>query len=181
MTALRGTRRSPTRKPIGLWKAQSQRANNVQLSSANNSDTEELESISSTCSRARRLSSSSSSSSTSSDSFSYYFCPSERESCWTLQTRRMDTSSTALPTKETTTCNLEDWADLKDLFNRAAERYENDDAAVAVPYIRAVIHECHRFLIFYPDPSVLFARRTPDAESPPSRKKWYVYNSYQQR
>ncbi|KAJ6539137.1 hypothetical protein B0H19DRAFT_1177330 [Mycena capillaripes] len=52
---------------------------------------------------------------------------------------------------------VEDWEDLKELFGRAAEQYESDDVNEALPLLRGVIHECHRFLLLYEDPSVLFA------------------------
>ncbi|KAJ7737893.1 hypothetical protein DFH07DRAFT_752845 [Mycena maculata] len=65
----------------------------------------------------------------------------------------MDTSD---PTPETET-KVEDWEDLKELFGRAADQYECDNANEALPLLRGVIHECHRFLLLYEDTSVLFA------------------------
>ena len=35
-----------------------------------------------------------------------------------------------------------------------------DDIPEALPLLRAVIRECHRFLIDHPDPSVVYADRT---------------------
>ncbi|KAJ7047584.1 hypothetical protein C8F04DRAFT_1059399 [Mycena alexandri] len=52
---------------------------------------------------------------------------------------------------------VEDWEDLKELFGRAAEQYESDDVNEALPLLRGVIHECHRLMLLYEDPSVLFA------------------------
>ncbi|KAJ7781476.1 hypothetical protein B0H16DRAFT_1498526 [Mycena metata] len=59
---------------------------------------------------------------------------------------------------------VEDWEDLKELFGRAAEQYESDDVNEALPLLRGVIHECHRLMLLYEDPSVLFA-------VPPTRNK----------
>ncbi|KDQ61795.1 hypothetical protein JAAARDRAFT_31273 [Jaapia argillacea MUCL 33604] len=56
-----------------------------------------------------------------------------------------------------THCGHDEWEKLKDTFARAAEHYESDDISVALPLLRQVIHECHRFLLDYPDPSILFA------------------------
>ncbi|KAK0501822.1 hypothetical protein EDD18DRAFT_1144510 [Armillaria luteobubalina] len=84
----------------------------------------------------------------------------KRESGWTRRTRIMDTTSTAFvgaQTEARKTCDFEDWMDLKDLFAKAAEQYEGGSAAEALPLLRGVVHECHRFLIFYQDPSVLFS------------------------
>lgn len=41
-----------------------------------------------------------------------------------------------------------------------------DESPEALPILRGVIHECHRFLLFYEDPSVLFT--TPPPEPTPS-------------
>ncbi|KAJ7904302.1 hypothetical protein B0H14DRAFT_2328264 [Mycena olivaceomarginata] len=65
----------------------------------------------------------------------------------------MDTEASAAETDT----KVEDWEDLKELFGRAAEQYESDDVNEALPLLRGVIHECHRFLLLYEDPSVLFA------------------------
>ncbi|KAJ6516110.1 hypothetical protein C8R45DRAFT_958818 [Mycena sanguinolenta] len=70
------------------------------------------------------------------------------------------------PAPETDT-KVEDWEDLKELFGRAAEQYELDNVNEALPILRGVIHECHRFLLLYEDPSVLFnARGRPRSQSP---------------
>ncbi|KAJ7443052.1 hypothetical protein B0H11DRAFT_2093240 [Mycena galericulata] len=64
---------------------------------------------------------------------------------------------------------VEDWEDLKELFAHAAEQYECDDVNEALPLLRGVIHECHRFLLLYEDPSVLFAEPNhPRSKSPKS-------------
>ncbi|KAH9852005.1 hypothetical protein C2E23DRAFT_828614 [Lenzites betulinus] len=69
--------------------------------------------------------------------------------------------------------DYEDWENLKELFARAAERYDADDLPEALPLLRAVIRECHRFLMDHPDPSVVYAdpqrsrsSRSPDAITP---------------
>ncbi|KAH9893646.1 hypothetical protein C8Q73DRAFT_746305 [Cubamyces lactineus] len=59
--------------------------------------------------------------------------------------------------KEVRSADYEDWENLKELFARAAERYDADDIPEALPLLRAVIRECHRFLIDHPDPSVVYA------------------------
>ncbi|KAG5652730.1 hypothetical protein H0H81_003929 [Sphagnurus paluster] len=85
----------------------------------------------------------------------------DRLSSWETLKKTMDTSSTAVPSylaesaiKES--CDYEDWEDLKELFAKAADQYENNDASEALPILRGVIHECHRFLIFYEDPSEVY-------------------------
>ncbi|GLB41532.1 hypothetical protein LshimejAT787_1001320 [Lyophyllum shimeji] len=82
----------------------------------------------------------------------------DRESNWATSRKVMDTSTTAgpgtLPTQES--CDYEDWEDLKELFAKAADQYENTEASEALPILRGVIHECHRFLLAYEDPSELF-------------------------
>lgn len=113
---------------------------------------------------------------------------------WDSNVRKMDTSSTARAStslNEKKTCDIDDWEDLKDLFARATEQYEGkhihvflfldpdyhrsisqhqknsgNDAVEGLPLLRGVIHECHRFLHVYPDPSVLFAVPTPPESSP---------------
>ncbi|KAK0489421.1 hypothetical protein IW261DRAFT_413861 [Armillaria novae-zelandiae] len=97
----------------------------------------------------------------------------KRESGWTRRTRIMDTTSTAFvgaQTEARRTCDFEDWMDLKDLFAKAAEQYEGGSAAEALPLLRGVVHECHRFLIFYQDPSVLFS--APKTEGQPEKREW---------
>ncbi|KAF8989846.1 hypothetical protein BDQ17DRAFT_417067 [Cyathus striatus] len=91
----------------------------------------------------------------------------------------MDTSSTASPSAiaDDETCDVEDWEDLKELFAKAAEVYEADDPNETLPLLRGVIHECHRFLLFYQDPSVLFMnnRILAKKEEPPQYfelKEW---------
>ncbi|RDB18476.1 hypothetical protein Hypma_000319 [Hypsizygus marmoreus] len=92
----------------------------------------------------------------------------DRVSSWASHTRVMDTTTTAgrgvQPEKET--CDFEDWEDLKELFAKAAEQYEDSEASEALPTLRGVIHECHRFLLFYQDPSVLFANPAKNLHSP---------------
>ncbi|KIM39613.1 hypothetical protein M413DRAFT_74710, partial [Hebeloma cylindrosporum] len=82
---------------------------------------------------------------------------------WATRSKLMDTSSTVgpgQPSPDRTTCDLEDWQDLKELFAKAAELYENQSPAESISLLRGVIHECHRFLKAYQDPSVLYA--TPE-------------------
>ncbi|KAL1687936.1 hypothetical protein GGG16DRAFT_95306 [Schizophyllum commune] len=84
----------------------------------------------------------------------------------------MDTTTTARRGSQTglkSTCDFEDWEDLKDLFQKAAEQYESDDTSEALALLRGVIHECHRFLLHYQDPSVLFSAPSPreESETPP--------------
>ena len=101
--------------------------------------------------------------------------------------------------------DYEDWENLKELFARAADRYDGvylllfphlllffllhtcsspisssigsanaypplrsppaDEFLEAVPLLRAVIRECHRFLIDHPDPSVVYADPRPNRSS----------------
>ncbi|KAF7317755.1 hypothetical protein MKEN_00863300 [Mycena kentingensis (nom. inval.)] len=75
----------------------------------------------------------------------------------------------------------EDWEDLKTSFARAAEQYENDNAAESIQLLRGVLRLCHRFLLLYQDPSLLYAEpraKTPEPAaavlvpmSPRTRKK----------
>ncbi|KAJ7132201.1 hypothetical protein C8R44DRAFT_664501, partial [Mycena epipterygia] len=86
----------------------------------------------------------------------------------------MDNTEPEPPTK------VEDWEDLKELFGRAVDQYECDDVNEALPLLRGVIHECHRFLLLYEDPSELFAephrprsnspQRSPSSTKPPPKK-----------
>ncbi|KAJ3988653.1 hypothetical protein F5890DRAFT_1471276 [Lentinula detonsa] len=147
---------------------------------------DELEIRSSTSSSKRRRLSSSASSGSDSAAELYYWdysrqCtpPPKRESSWTRRTRIMDTSSVASEGTQITskaTCDYEDWEDLKDLFSKAVEQYEGNDASDALPLIRGVVHECHRFLLFYQDPSVLFSiphnipGHSLDAVTPPDER-----------
>jgi hypothetical protein len=61
---------------------------------------------------------------------------------------------------EKATVDFDDWEDLKELYDQALERYQGDDSTEALPMLRGVLHECDRFLRFYPDPSILIMRRT---------------------
>ncbi|KAL0954071.1 hypothetical protein HGRIS_005221 [Hohenbuehelia grisea] len=80
-----------------------------------------------------------------------------RVSSWVRQTRTMDTTTTAgRGIRVEDKCDFEDWEDLKDLFAKAAGLYESAEPSEALPIIRAVVHECHRFLVYYHDPSVIF-------------------------
>ncbi|KAJ7027907.1 hypothetical protein C8F04DRAFT_72629 [Mycena alexandri] len=65
-----------------------------------------------------------------------------------------------------TESRLEEWEDLKDLFRRAAEKYETDGVTETLSLLRSVLHTCHRFLLLYQDPSILFAE--PHTAPPPS-------------
>jgi hypothetical protein len=48
---------------------------------------------------------------------------------------------------------------------------EDDETSEALPLLRGVIHECHRFLLVYEDPSVIFMDRLTPSDSPsPSPK-----------
>ncbi|KAJ7068075.1 hypothetical protein C8F01DRAFT_1116782 [Mycena amicta] len=77
----------------------------------------------------------------------------------------MDTSQPPLA-PDNDKSESEDWNDLKELFSRAADQYENDDVHEALPLLRGVIHECHRLLLLYPDPSCLFAEPPRRSRSP---------------
>ncbi|KJA22837.1 hypothetical protein HYPSUDRAFT_66802 [Hypholoma sublateritium FD-334 SS-4] len=92
----------------------------------------------------------------------------ERLDKWVTRSKRMDTTSTAgpgahpaPPPAAPTSCDLEDWEDLKELFAKAAEIYENEPPQDAMPLLRGVIHECHRFMRMYYDPSVVYAPPPP--------------------
>ncbi|KAM5529982.1 hypothetical protein V8D89_016349, partial [Ganoderma adspersum] len=65
----------------------------------------------------------------------------------------------------TRSADYEDWENLKELFARAADRYDADEFPEAVPLLRAVIRECHRFLIDHPDPSIVYADPRPNRSS----------------
>lgn len=84
----------------------------------------------------------------------------------------MDTTSTAcegVHLSKKNTCDYSDWQDLKDLFARAAASYEVNDVAETLPLLRGVIHECHRFLVIYPDPSILFTSPVFSAPQQPEK------------
>lgn len=90
-----------------------------------------------------------------------------RVSGWLRRTKIMDSCSVAARGAHTapSECDYEDWEDLKDLYKSALDQLEGDeDPSEALPLLRGVIHECHRFLLRYDDPSVIFT-------SPPSRAR----------
>ncbi|KAG6879049.1 hypothetical protein C0992_005538 [Termitomyces sp. T32_za158] len=74
---------------------------------------------------------------------------------WETAQKAMDVSSIAGSgiSPENPSWTYEDWEDLKELFIQANDQFENAGAAEALPIIRGVIHECHRFMVAYPDPS----------------------------
>ncbi|KAF9454419.1 hypothetical protein P691DRAFT_642964, partial [Macrolepiota fuliginosa MF-IS2] len=85
---------------------------------------------------------------------------------WTTRTKVMDISSTAgpgEPAPSDSDFTYEDWLDLKQLFNKACEHYEFGDVAETLPLLRGVIHECHRCLLAFQDPSILFTPPTAPA------------------
>ncbi|PFH50953.1 hypothetical protein AMATHDRAFT_143773 [Amanita thiersii Skay4041] len=182
-------------RPRGLWKA---RVTAARISAKNVPDRKEnpLQSLSDTddaddssCppqspppNKKHRKSSFSDSSCTSDEDEVYYWDYSrrctpnkDRVSRWTTRTKIMDTSTTAggsMIPSDRTTCDLDDWEDLKELFAKAAEQYETDDTSESLPLLRGVIHECHRFLLCYPDPSVLFAvPATPETSAPEAKSR----------
>nr|GAT56565.1 predicted protein [Mycena chlorophos] len=63
---------------------------------------------------------------------------------------------------------VEDWEDLKTAFASAAEQYENDNAAETIQLLRGVLKLCHRFLLLYQDPSVLYAQPRPKSPESPA-------------
>ncbi|KZT68653.1 hypothetical protein DAEQUDRAFT_727523 [Daedalea quercina L-15889] len=70
--------------------------------------------------------------------------------------------------KLSSTADYEDWENLKLLFRRAVDRYDADDIRQALPLLRAVIRECHRFLTVHPDPSVVYTEPPPPSRSSPT-------------
>ncbi|KAF8470284.1 hypothetical protein DFH94DRAFT_637821 [Russula ochroleuca] len=62
-------------------------------------------------------------------------------------------------TKET--YEYSDWEEIKEMLSWASELCDRDDLAGSIPILRAVIHECHRFLVRFPDPSLFFSRPLP--------------------
>ncbi|EIM86942.1 uncharacterized protein STEHIDRAFT_57984 [Stereum hirsutum FP-91666 SS1] len=65
-----------------------------------------------------------------------------------------------LSNKRTKTfCDWRDWEDLKETFASAAEDCESDNSSRALATLRAVVHECHRFIQILDDPSILFTSR----------------------
>ncbi|KAJ7708706.1 hypothetical protein B0H17DRAFT_1030637 [Mycena rosella] len=84
-----------------------------------------------------------------------------------LSDSEMETTEPQTEPETEAETKVDDWEDLKELFARAAEQYECDDVNEALPLLRGVIHECHRFLLLYEDPSVLFAEPArPRSKSP---------------
>ena len=87
--------------------------------------------------------------------------------------------------KQPSTAGYEDWENLKLLYARAQERYDGqystamasiasrsfsspaDDVPQALPLLRAVVRECHRFLIDHPDPSVVYTDPHPPPRTSP--------------
>ncbi|KAF8240209.1 hypothetical protein L208DRAFT_1420425 [Tricholoma matsutake] len=80
---------------------------------------------------------------------------------WFARSKIMDISTTASRSSQPEHENVdyEDWEELKELFAKAADQYEDDETSEALPLLRGVIHECHRFLLVYEDPSVMFMNR----------------------
>ncbi|KAI9510549.1 hypothetical protein F5148DRAFT_976587 [Russula earlei] len=56
------------------------------------------------------------------------------------------------------TFEYNDWEEIKETLTQASELFDLDDLSGSIPLLRAVIHECHRFLLRFPDPSVFFSR-----------------------
>ncbi|KAJ7173588.1 hypothetical protein C8R46DRAFT_1083235 [Mycena filopes] len=90
---------------------------------------------------------------------------------------RSDMDSTSDHTSETES-RLQGWEDLKSLFSSAVKQYESDDTKETLTQLRDILHACHRFILLYEDPSILFAEphktSTPpssSAVSPLPRKK----------
>ncbi|KAI0091423.1 hypothetical protein BDY19DRAFT_858174, partial [Irpex rosettiformis] len=67
--------------------------------------------------------------------------------------------------------DLEDWENLKALFARASEAYESDNTTEALPLLRAVIRECHRFMREHPDPSLVYAYHYSHSDSRETREE----------
>ncbi|KAI0285639.1 hypothetical protein BC826DRAFT_1109210 [Russula brevipes] len=51
-----------------------------------------------------------------------------------------------------------DWEEIRETLTRASELCDREDPSGSMPLLRAVIHECHRFLVRFPDPSLFFSR-----------------------
>lgn len=159
-------------RPKGLWRARvttrphchnnfGHSGLNVYQDSDSENDIDDLESVASSSKRSRPTSHSDS---TDSDSdFSYFdfsrqcspastpITP-DHESCWTRRTRIMDTESTArigTHIQDKNECNYEDWEDLKDLFNQAAEEYESACLCWAANFYPSihVRRQCRRWRI----------------------------------
>lgn len=101
----------------------------------------------------------------------------ERLNKWAARSKVMDVSSIArgpspVVVQEEGEYTIEDWRDLKELFAKAAAQYEGDDPAETLLLLRAVIHECHRFLRHHRDPSLLFSPPLPEPAPVPERN-WF--------
>ncbi|KAF7331911.1 hypothetical protein MKEN_00071400 [Mycena kentingensis (nom. inval.)] len=73
---------------------------------------------------------------------------------WDAEDNAMETAEEAAPSVVDDK-PFEDWEDLKELFGKAVEQYDNNDED-ALQLLRGVIHEAHRFLLLYDDPSTLW-------------------------
>ncbi|KIO24679.1 hypothetical protein M407DRAFT_244351 [Tulasnella calospora MUT 4182] len=52
---------------------------------------------------------------------------------------------------------LEDWEDLKELFENSLEALEGENPLVAAPpLLRGILHECDRFIRHHPDPTTVY-------------------------
>ncbi|KAI4523048.1 hypothetical protein K525DRAFT_254976, partial [Schizophyllum commune Loenen D] len=176
------------RRPQGLWQARVTHGSNVRAAKqpqpprarvpastpADSDDSDdEYESALDSSRSSKRLRSSTSNTSVC-DEEGYDQAPPEveppRVSGWLRRTKIMDSCS--LATRGTHTmlseCDYEDWEDLKDLYKSALDQLDSDigddDPSEALPLLRGVVHECHRFLLRYDDPSVIFI-------TPPSRTR----------
>ncbi|KAH9970955.1 hypothetical protein BGW80DRAFT_1324583 [Lactifluus volemus] len=64
------------------------------------------------------------------------------------------------------TFEVKDWEELKETLTQASELYDREDMLGSITLLRAVIHECRRFLTRFPDPTVFFT--TIDGSNPDS-------------
>lgn len=78
------------------------------------------------------------------------------------------------------TFEYNDWEEIKETLTRASDLCDRDDPTAALPLLRALIHECHRFLVRFPDPSLFFSRpvsqrRRDGSDSPDSveERPWH--------
>ncbi|KAI0258658.1 hypothetical protein BC834DRAFT_835112 [Gloeopeniophorella convolvens] len=71
----------------------------------------------------------------------------------------MITSSIAesAPANTTDPFEAKEWEELKETFAQASELYDRDDLPGSIALLRGVIHECHRFLLRHPDPTLFFS------------------------
>jgi hypothetical protein len=53
-----------------------------------------------------------------------------------------------------------EWESVKGTLKRASELYDGEDLSGAISLLRAVVHECHRLLDLFPNPSAFFSQRT---------------------